>query len=611
MDKNTLYGLLIIGAILIGASYFNRPSEEQLAKEKKYRDSIALVKKQELEQKNAIEAQKAIETKTDSVQLAKNYGSFANNVANKDSIEFTVLENELIKLKVSNLGGKIFSVELKDYKTYDQKELFVWGSENNKFGTSFFAEGKTINTEDLLFDKGQGVIIANDSLKQLSMKCSLGENQYIEYKYSLKDNSYMLDFDINFVGMGNIIPRNTRTIALNIEDELISKEKGKKFENQHTALYYKPIEENVEYLSISGDDEEKPESKVKWIGFKQQFFSSVLIAKDSFAGVKLNSQMADEESDVLKNFKAEIELAYNGNNVESYPMQFYFGPNHYLTLKKYGKEIELQSLVDLGWKIFGWVNRFIVIPIFNFLENYIGSYGLIILILTIIIKLVLAPLTYRSYLSSAKMRVLKPQIDEINEKFPKDKAVERQQATMALYKKVGVNPLGGCLPMLVQFPILIAMFRFFPASIELRQESFLWASDLSSYDSIFTLPFDIPFYGDHVSLFCLLMAVTNLIYTRMNGQMTQGTQQMPGMQTMMYLMPVMLLVWFNNYASGLSYYYFIATLFTIVQTWAIRKFMVDDDKILAMLEENKNKPPKKKSGFQKRLEEAAKQRAKK
>jgi len=290
-------------------------------------------------------------------------------------------------------------------------------------------------------------------------------------------------------------------------------------------------------------------------------------------------------------------------------MQFYFGPNKYKTLREYGKDIELHELVDLGWKMFAWVNKYFVIEIFNFLEKYMSNYGLIIFILTIIIKLILSPLTYKSYLSTAKMRVLKPQIDEINERIPKDKAMERQQATMALYKKAGVNPMGGCLPMLVQFPILIALFRFFPSSIELRQKSFLWATDLSSYDSIATLPWEIPFYGDHISLFCLLMAGTNLIYTKMNGQM-QSSNQMPGMQAMMYMMPVMFLVWFNNYASGLSYYYFIATLFTIIQTWAIRKWMVDDTKVLAMLEESKKKPVKK-SKFQQRLEDAAKQANKK
>ncbi len=317
----------------------------------------------------------------------------------------------------------------------------------------------------------------------------------------------------------------------------------------------------------------------------------------------------DETSRVLKNFSAEISLPYQGNKIETYPMQFYFGPNKFKTLRKYGKDIQLESMVNLGWGIFGWINRYFVIEIFNFLERFISNYGIIILILTIIIKLLLAPLTYKSYMSTAKMKVLKPQIDAINEKIPKDKAMERQQATMALYKKAGVNPMGGCLPMLVQFPFLIALFRFFPASFELRQQSFLWAKDLSSYDSIMTLPWNIPWYGDHVSLFCLLMAGTNLVYTSMNGQM-QSSQQMPGMKYMMYLMPVMFLGWFNNYASGLSYYYFIATLFTVLQTIAIRKFMVDDDKVLAMLEANKKKPVKK-SKFQQRLEEAAKQRGKK
>jgi YidC/Oxa1 family membrane protein insertase len=290
------------------------------------------------------------------------------------------------------------------------------------------------------------------------------------------------------------------------------------------------------------------------------------------------------------------------NNASGF--KFYFGPNHYLTLRKY-KELELDRLIHLGWSFLGWINRFMVIPVFNFLEQFIGSYGIIILILTILIKLVLFPLTYKSYLSTAKMKVLKPQIDEINSKIPKEKAMERQQAMMGLYKKAGVNPMGGCLPMLLQMPILIALFQFFPASIELRGEPFLWATDLSSYDSILQLPFNIPFYGDHVSLFCLLMAITNIVYTHMNQEMAASSQQMPGMKTMMYMMPVMFLFFFNSYASGLSYYYFISTLFTIGQTLLFRKF-VNEKALLAKIHAHQKKPVKK-SGFQQRLEDMARQ----
>lgn len=608
MDKNSIIGLLLIGGILIGYTWLTKPSEEEL-KAMKTRDSIAQVErlqneKLEAERVEALQKQYA-ERKKDTAALKEAYGSFANAINQKE--ESITLENQLVKLTLNTKGGGISTVQLKDFQTHDSLPLMLWEEKNSKFGLTFYAENKSMNTQDLIFTPvdAQKTVDASNGQKAVSMRLYAGSG-YIEYKYTLAPDSYMMNFDINVVGMQDVISMNQRDITFNWAADIPSQEKGRKFENQYTALYYKFFEDDVDYLSAGGNDEENLTTKVKWLAFKQQFFSSVLIADETFKGINLKSTSMDENSPILKNFSAELSLPYQGNGNQSYPMKFYFGPNKYKTLKKYGGDIELQSLVDLGWKMFAWVNKWFVIPIFNFLEKYIGNYGIIILILTVIIKLILAPLTYKSYLSTAKMKVLKPQIDEINERIPKDKAMERQQATMALYKKAGVNPMGGCLPMLVQFPILIALFRFFPASIELRQKSFLWATDLSSYDSIVDLGFHIPMYGDHISLFCLLMAATNLIYTRMNSQM-QTSQQMPGMQAMMYLMPIMFLVWFNNYASGLSYYYFIATLFTVVQTWAIRKYLVDDEKVLAMLEANKKKPQKK-SKFQQRLEEAAKQR---
>jgi len=612
MDKNSIWGLVIIGAILIGYTYLTKPSAEEI-KAMQTRDSIARVEQardQQLETER-LTAMKAIEAEKqkDPTHLQETFGVFSSAAAQKE--EFITLENKLVKIKVSNKGGRIYSVELKEYQTHDSLPLILWEGDKTRFSMDFYADNKAINTQDLFFttDNRFDNVDASSSQKTLSMKLKASDDQYLEYVYTLAPDSYMLDFEIKTIGLNNIISRSQSNLTFNWQADIYSKEKGHKFENQYTNLYYKFNEDDVDYLSASGNDEEELNTQVKWIAFKQQFFSSALIAKNNFKGIKLKSVDMDEHSPILKNFSAEISLPYSGDVKESYPMQFYFGPNKYKTLREYGKDIELHELVDLGWKMFAWVNKYFVIEIFNFLEKYMSNYGLIIFILTIIIKLILSPLTYKSYLSTAKMRVLKPQIDEINERIPKDKAMERQQATMALYKKAGVNPMGGCLPMLVQFPILIALFRFFPSSIELRQKSFLWATDLSSYDSIATLPWEIPFYGDHISLFCLLMAGTNLIYTKMNGQM-QSSNQMPGMQAMMYMMPVMFLVWFNNYASGLSYYYFIATLFTIIQTWAIRKWMVDDNKVLAMLEESKKKPVKK-SKFQQRLEEAAKQANKK
>ncbi|MFA9370795.1 MAG: membrane protein insertase YidC [Labilibaculum antarcticum] len=618
MDRNSIYGLLIIGAILIGYTYLTKPSEEQL-RAIDTRDSIARVDRLHNEEVEAarLEGLKTqyAEVKEDTVAMKETYGAFAGAVNQQE--EFITLENELVKLTLNTKGGRIQNVQLKKFQTHDSLPLLLWAEKNSKFGLSFYAENKPMNTQDLFFVEANGATSfdATNSEKGVSMRLMVGDDQYIEYKYSLTPDSYMVDFTVNLVGMQNVISRNSNYVTFNWQTDIPSQEKGRKFENQYTALYYKFFEDAVESLSAGGESEEELNTKVKWIGFKQQFFSSVLIADEAFKGVKLTSVTMDDKTDpILKNFSAEISLPYEGNQLESHPMKFYFGPNKFNTLREYGKnldghDIELHKLVDLGWTVFGWINRYFVIPIFNFLEGFISNYGIIILILTIIIKLLLAPLTYKSYMSTAKMKVLKPQIDAINEKIPKDKAMERQQATMALYKKAGVNPMGGCLPMVVQFPFLIALFRFFPASFELRQQSFLWATDLSSYDSILTLPWDIPWYGDHVSLFCLLMAGTNLVYTSMNGQM-QSSQQMPGMKYMMYLMPVMFLGWFNNYAAGLSYYYFIATLFTVLQTIAIRKFMVDDDKVLAMLEANKKKPVKK-SKFQARLEAAAKQKGKK
>jgi len=380
-------------------------------------------------------------------------------------------------------------------------------------------------------------------------------------------------------------------------------EKGIDFERHNTTVYYKFHQDEVDYLSETSSDRKDLRTKIEWVAFKQQFFSSVIKSNDLFINGIVQTNIDYATDKILKELSAEMTIPYDNKEKETKSFTFYFGPNHYQTLKK--QEIaDLSRIVPLGWGIFGWINRFFVIPVFNFLDNYIGNYGLIILLLTVFIKLILLPLTYKSYISTAKMKVLKPQIDEIQAKIPKDKAIERQQAVMALYKKVGVNPMGGCLPMLLQMPILFAMFRFFPASIELRQKSFLWADDLSSYDNILDLPFNIPFYGSHVSLFCLLMTVSTIIYTWQQSQ-TQTTT-MPGMKTMMYMMPFMFLFFFNSYASGLSYYYFVANLFTFGQMYLFRK-IVDEKALLAKLNENKKKPVKK-SSFQAKLEQMAKQR---
>jgi YidC/Oxa1 family membrane protein insertase len=383
-------------------------------------------------------------------------------------------------------------------------------------------------------------------------------------------------------------------------------EKMSKFgENNQSTIFYKFDKDVVDKLSLTKSESKSLSTRVKWVGFKQQFFSSVLIADQAFLNAQVSTTKKDLDSSFVAQMSADLTIPLDVKGSESFPAQFYFGPNQYNTLNQF--DLGMEEQLSLGWTVIGWVNKYIVIPAFDFLRRYIGNFGLIILLLTIYIKLITLVFTYKSYISQAKMRLLKPEIEEIQQKFPADKKLESQQAVMAFYKKAGVNPMGGCLPMLLQMPILIAMFYFFPISIELRQQSFLWATDLSSYDSIATLPFTIPFYGSHVSLFCLLMTVTNILYVKYNNEMTGATQQMPGMKTMMYLMPVMFLFIFNSYASGLSLYYFLSLVFTFVQMFIFKK-LINEDAIHAQIKA-KQKMPVTKSKFQSRLEEMAKQKA--
>jgi YidC/Oxa1 family membrane protein insertase len=408
--------------------------------------------------------------------------------------------------------------------------------------------------------------------------------------------------------LDEVINRQASTLDLNWKLDVPLQEKSMDAERMATTIYYAFNPEDVDYMSETSDDEEVLPARIDWLAFKQTFFSSILYSKEVLDGpIDLKTVTPDEESGndtLVRTLSATLGLPLQHTRTEQLAMEFYFGPNHHTSLEKYGRGYE--DVIPLGWGIFGWVNEYAIIPVFNVLADTGLGYGIIILILTLLIKMVLFPLTYKAYLSTAKMRVLKPEIDEINKKFEgKEDPMAKQQATMSLYSKAGVNPLGGCLPMVLQMPILIAMFRFFPSSIELRQQPFLWADDLSSYDSIYDLPFEIPFYGDHVSLFTLLMTVSTIIYTRMNSQMTGGGAQMEQMKWMMYLMPIIFLGVFNNYAAGLSYYYFLANVTTFGQQLAIRQF-VDDDKIHKKMQEKKKKP-KQKSGFQKRLEDMAKQ----
>ena len=587
-DKNSLIGFVLMAVILIVFNTFFFPEIPQEQAPVTATTEAVITETQFTE---TTVATPLLSNSVISEELKTKYGVFAS--AAKGTDEFQVIENDKLKITVANKGGRIVSVILKEYQTFDSLALDLFDADSSHFNLQF-TTGHNINTADLYF-------VAEQSSNTLSMKLKADDSHYVEYLYTLTDD-YLIDFDIKFIGMESLIPSGINYMNLEWQMKTPQTEKSKTNQDMYTGIQYQYSADNEgDYLSFTSTDEDKINARLNWVAFKQQFFSAIFIAKDGFEKPTHLISTKSEGSKFIKDLAAKFELPYQHKIDEQLSFQFYFGPNHYKTLKAYDKGFE--ELVPLGWGIFGWVNQYIIINIFDFLSKYFSSYGIIILLLTLIIKIGLAPFTYKAFLSQAKMKVLKPEIDKINDKLKGKDPMKAQQETMGLYRKAGVNPMGGCLPMLFQFPILIAMFRFFPASIELRQESFLWADDLSSYDSIYNLGFEIPFYGDHISLFTLLMTVSTLLYTRMNSSMATG--QMAQMKWMMYLMPIMFLGFFNNYAAGLSYYYFLANMFTFTQQYFM-KIMINEDEILAQLEANKKKPAKPKSKFQKKLEDMQK-----
>lgn len=647
MDKNTIIGIVLIFAIFIGFSVYN---SNQLTKsyEKKMEVADSLYAAGDLEsarteylnalrfKPNQAEAVTKINeinlatgisqtpVKSDTIQTAHSvdslplstlteksdssrYGVFTG-AATGDSGLIT-LENNKIELKISPKGGRVFSARVKDYKTHDSRPLILFSGDSTIFGFNFFsADNRAVRTNDLFFNpvNGERTVVVTSQPQSVILRLSAGEDKYIEYKYTLAPDKYMVDFDVTFKSMQNIIASNQNTLTFDWRMYVPQQEKGRQNEEQYTTIKYKYFQDDVEGLRLrqQKDVEEKDiPTKLSWIAFQDQFFSSVLISKDFFLNGTVTSTKTTGSEKYIRYYTSELGIPFNPGAETAIGMKLYYGPNHISTLRKEG--LQLEQLVFLGKNIIGWINRFIIIPIFNLLEKFISSYGLIILILTIIIKIILLPLTFKSYKSQAKMQVLKPMIDELGKKFPKQEdAMKKQQATMDLYKRAGINPMGGCMPMLLQMPILFAMFRFFPVSIELRQEHFLWATDLSTYDSILTLPFTIPLYGNHVSLFTLLMTASTILTMKMTGS-SPGSDQ-PGMKVMMYMMPVMFMFMLNNFSAGLTYYYFLANILTYLQNLVSKKF-INSEKVLATLEENRKKPLQK-SKWQKRLEEAAKQR---
>jgi YidC/Oxa1 family membrane protein insertase len=601
MDKNTFTGLFLIMLIITGYLYFSRPSDAELRKERlvQHNDSVkkGLIKTPVSQQlASAVKKDTVANAKVDSAVLKSPFGAAT---VGKES--FVNIENKDIRVKLSTLGGRVYSVELKDFKTFDKKPLVLFNGDKNHFGFIFNAADKKINTDKLYFTPTAGnLTVTGADSSSLTMRLTYSATQYIDYVYSLKGTGYKLDLTVKPTGLDAVIA-NSSTLDLNWETSLLKQEKDMKQERQYSTLYYLNADNEDNSLSVSKDEQKDVSDKrLNWVAFKQHFFSNVLIAKNGFGKSSLAVSTDMEDTTDVKQMKADLTVSRATDG--SIPMQFYFGPNRFRTLKSQGHDLD--KLVDFGPWGLKYINRFAVLPVFNFLAQFNWSFGIIILVLTVLLKLVLMPLTYKSYLSMAKMRVLKPEMDEIKTKVGEDNPTLLQQEYLKLYKKAGVNPLGGCLPLVIQMPIVIAFFRFFPSLFELRGQSFLWMHDLSTYDSVISFA---PIFGvDHISLMCLLMTISTLIYTYFNNQISGATGQM---KYIGYITPVIFLVTLNSYPAGLNYYYFLANMFTFAQQYIIR-LMVDDKKIHAQIQENKKKPEdlkKKKTGFQARMEEMMRQ----
>ena len=613
MNKNTVIGFVLIGAILLGFSWYNSKIYKEQQRIQFIKDSTAAaVAAEQARIADSIRVAKGdsvdVTVMADTtllVEAAPLYQDSLLEAASKEAGELVKLENDKIEFTLSTKGAQPYQVLIKDYFKYDSTGLYLINGGGSSFALNFFA-----NQQLYTSDFNYSIVERTDS--SAVMRLTFNQGAYIEHIYSLAKGSYMVDMKVRMKGMNTLIKRNVSSIGLDWSLNLPRLEKGYDNEKNYSTIAYKyPGDDSVEDLGLRRDESDQSlNTKVEWFAFQQQFFSAILYAPNSFMGGKLHQKFFPQNNPEgnLMACKASMEVGYEAGEEVEFPFQFYFGPNHFKTLKSYGHNFE--KIVPLGGWLIGWINRVIIINCFDFLNKFISNYGIIILLLTLIIKIVISPLTLKSYMSTAKMRVLKPEIDKINAKYPKkEDALKKQQETMALYKKTGVSMFGGCLPMLLQFPILFAMFRFFPASFELRQQSFLWAEDLSTYDSVLNLPFSIPLYGDHVSLFALLMALSMFFYSKITMNQMPSNDGMPGMKFMqLYFMPLFLLVLCNNFSSGLSYYYMLSNLITIIQTWVIRKYFVDEKALYAKLQAKAaTSKPAKKSKFQQRLDEMYRQ----
>lgn len=607
-DVNSFIGMILIGGILLWWMNSNQPEINQNTETKSEQqinaDSIAY-------QNNITSLPPVINDSLKQVQIKNQLGDFAYSAVN-GSEGTSTLENDVLLLKINNKGGQIIEALIKGYKTYDSLPLHMIKDNNSSFNINFgTTDNRILDTKDLYFEPS---LTNNGSYQVLSMKLKVSENQFLEYRYEMTDD-YMVNFAVRSQGLSSVI-NSSNTIKLDWSLKGYRHEKSLRTENTMYSYFYYKSDNEVEYLGL---EDNEIVNDIDWVSYKQHFFSSVLLSDKAFNNANISSVdlVKDEAVDTIFTKKYSLKTPLELSNGElNYNMKWYYGPSDYKKLSEY-EGTDLNETADLGWGIFGTINRWIFIPIFGMLEGFIGSYGLIIILMTIVVRIIMSPLVYKSYVSSAKMKVIRPELNALNEKYPgKENAMKRQQETMAVQRKAGVSMLSGCIPALLQMPVFFALFKFFPTNLSLRQKGFLWANDLSSYDSVFTLPFEIPWYGSHVSLFTILASTAIFFYMKMN-QSQQANMQAPAqegmpdmgkmMKYMIYFSPIMMLFFFNSYASGLSLYYFISNLLTITIMLVIKNYVIDEAKIHAQIEENKKRPEKKKSKFRQRLDDAMKQ----
>lgn len=604
LDINSILGFVLIGLILIWVIYNNKPTPEELQQRKEKQEQV-----EENQQNTKSNDAKEIvpDLPKDSAALAgykSELGAFGNAATPASGAETIVLENEVVYLKISARGGQIVEARMKNFVTYDSVPVYLVHNNNASFNLRFSTtDNKTINTKDLYFQPERS---ENGSDQVLSMKLRVSENRFLEYRYVLKPNDYLVDFTVRSQGMEGMIS-GTEDITIDWKLKGIRHAKSVTYENRYTRLTYQHHEDKTDKLRASGDEEDT-EEEINWLSYRQHFFSSILATDTPFKKAALSSKDLvdgeDKAAQWTKEYAAAIPLTLQGGEL-SQAMHWYYGPTDFRVLKEY-KDLDLASSIPFGWGIFGWINKHVFTPLYNALSSFL-PYGIAIIVMTILVRLVLSPVTYKSYVSQVKMKVLRPEIAEINKKY-KDEPMKRQQETMKIYNKAGASPMSGCIPALLQLPIFYALFMFFPTAFALRQKSFLWAEDLSSYDTIAQLPFTIPFYGNHVSLFPILASAAIFVYMMMTtGQNSQMQQPgMPNMKFIIYLSPLLMLFFFNNYASGLSLYYFISNLITIFIMLAIKNYIIDEEKIHARIEEKK-KQPRKENRFQRKMREMMEQ----